>query len=178
MLGLLYCLQASQSLQEVPVINKTLNLLFLNLYFGKWWELWNRERLVSLISLKNLCIFSITSTKPRNGMVWYGMQDLSKYTVPKSFVGITVPTKVVGMLVVSAFLQRFWECRLFSRETKHKNKRSLTFILFIDQLTSWSTCQNNSLGRSNFNKSCATHSIKDPPDHSLLYQWGDPSKYQ
>ena len=63
-------------------------------------------------------------------------QDLSKYTIPKSFVGIAVPTKVVGMLVVSAFLQRFWKCRLFSRETKHKNKRSLTFILFIDQLTS------------------------------------------
>ena len=30
------------------------------------------------------------------------MQDLSKYTVPTSFVGITVPTKVIGMLVVSA----------------------------------------------------------------------------
>ena len=28
--------------------------------------------------------------------------DLSKYTVPTSFVGIAVPTKVVGMLVVSA----------------------------------------------------------------------------
>ena len=28
--------------------------------------------------------------------------DLSKYTVPTSFVGITVPTKVMGMLVVSA----------------------------------------------------------------------------
>ena len=28
--------------------------------------------------------------------------DLSKYTVPTSFVGITVPTKVVGMLVVLA----------------------------------------------------------------------------
>ena len=58
------------------------------------------------------------------------------YTVPKSFVGIDVPTKVVGMLVVSAFLQRFWECRLFSRVTKYKNRRSLTFSLFIDQLTS------------------------------------------
>ena len=30
------------------------------------------------------------------------MHDLSKYTVPTSFVGITVPKKVVGMLVVSA----------------------------------------------------------------------------
>ena len=28
--------------------------------------------------------------------------DLSKYTVPTSFVGIAVPTKVVGMLMVSA----------------------------------------------------------------------------
>ena len=28
--------------------------------------------------------------------------DLSKYTVPASFVGIAVPTKVVGVLVVSA----------------------------------------------------------------------------
>ena len=28
--------------------------------------------------------------------------DLSKYTVPTCFVVITVPTKVVGMLVVSA----------------------------------------------------------------------------
>ena len=27
-----------------------------------------------------------------------GGRDLSKYTVPQSFVGITVPTKVVGML--------------------------------------------------------------------------------
>ena len=27
--------------------------------------------------------------------------DLSKYTVPTSFVGIVVPTKVMGMLVVS-----------------------------------------------------------------------------
>ena len=26
------------------------------------------------------------------------MQDLSKYTVPTSFVGIIVPTKVLGML--------------------------------------------------------------------------------
>ena len=30
------------------------------------------------------------------------MHDLSKYTVPTSFVGIAVPTKVVGMLVVLA----------------------------------------------------------------------------
>ena len=30
------------------------------------------------------------------------MHDLSKYTVPTSFVGIAVPTKVVGMQVVSA----------------------------------------------------------------------------
>ena len=30
------------------------------------------------------------------------MHDLSKYTVPKSFVGIAVPTKVVRMLVVLA----------------------------------------------------------------------------
>ena len=29
-------------------------------------------------------------------------QDLSNYTVPTSFVGIAVPTKVVGMLVVLA----------------------------------------------------------------------------
>ena len=28
--------------------------------------------------------------------------DLSKYTIPSSFVGIAVPTKVEGMLVVSA----------------------------------------------------------------------------
>ena len=28
--------------------------------------------------------------------------DLSKYTVPTSFVGTSVPEKVVGMLVVSA----------------------------------------------------------------------------
>ena len=31
LLGPLYCLQASQSLKKVPVINKTANLLFLNL---------------------------------------------------------------------------------------------------------------------------------------------------
>ena len=30
------------------------------------------------------------------------MHDLSKYTVPTSFVGIAVPPKVVGMLVVLA----------------------------------------------------------------------------
>ena len=30
------------------------------------------------------------------------MHDLSKYTVPTSFVGIAVPTKFVGMLVVLA----------------------------------------------------------------------------
>ena len=30
------------------------------------------------------------------------MHDLSKYTAPTSFWGIAVPTKVVGMLVVSA----------------------------------------------------------------------------
>ena len=30
------------------------------------------------------------------------MHDLSKYTVPTSFVGIAVPTKVAGMLVVTA----------------------------------------------------------------------------
>ena len=30
------------------------------------------------------------------------MHDLSKYTVPTSFVGIAVPTKVAGMLVVLA----------------------------------------------------------------------------
>ena len=30
------------------------------------------------------------------------MHDLSNYTVPTSFVGIAVPTKVVGMLVISA----------------------------------------------------------------------------
>ena len=31
-----------------------------------------------------------------------GMQDLSKYTVPKNIVGMCLPTTVVGMLVVSA----------------------------------------------------------------------------
>ena len=30
------------------------------------------------------------------------MHDLSKYTVPSSFVGMCLPTTVVGMLVVSA----------------------------------------------------------------------------
>ena len=30
------------------------------------------------------------------------MHDLSKYTVPTRFVGIVVPTKIVGMLVVTA----------------------------------------------------------------------------
>ena len=28
--------------------------------------------------------------------------DLSKYTIPTSFAGMAVPTKIVGMLVVSA----------------------------------------------------------------------------
>ena len=32
----------------------------------------------------------------------FTLHDLSKYTVPTSFVGIAVPTKVVGMLVVLA----------------------------------------------------------------------------
>ena len=31
-----------------------------------------------------------------------GIQDLSKYTIPTSFVGMCLPTAVVGMLVVSA----------------------------------------------------------------------------
>ena len=35
-----------------------------------------------------------------------GVHDLSKYTVPTSFVGIAVPTKVLGMLVVSALLPK------------------------------------------------------------------------
>ena len=34
------------------------------------------------------------------------MHDLSKYTVPTSFVGIVVPTKVVGMLVLSSLLTK------------------------------------------------------------------------
>ena len=33
-------------------------------------------------------------------------QDLSKYTVPKSFVGMAVPTKIVGMIIVSALPTR------------------------------------------------------------------------
>ena len=36
------------------------------------------------------------------GKMHSGMHDLSKYTVPTSFVGTAVPTKVVGMLLVSA----------------------------------------------------------------------------
>ena len=109
-------------------------------------------------------------------------------------------SSVLGLLVMSAFLQRFSECRLFSRKTKYKNKRSLTFILFIEELTSWSPCQPNSIRAINFNKTCATRSKKDPPDHtshgrresrivmdtqcagsnitfSLLYSWGDSSIY-
>ena len=31
------------------------------------------------------------------------MHDLSKYTVPTSFVRMAVPTKVMGMLLISAF---------------------------------------------------------------------------
>ena len=31
-----------------------------------------------------------------------GTHDLSKYNVPTSFMGIAVPTKVAGMLLVSA----------------------------------------------------------------------------
>ena len=31
-----------------------------------------------------------------------GTHDLSKYNVPTSFMGIDVPTKVAGMLLVSA----------------------------------------------------------------------------
>ena len=76
-------------------------------------------------------------------------------------MGIAIPTKVVGMLVVSAFLQRFWECRLFSRETKYKNKSSLRFILFIDLFTWWSPCQPNSNRTIKFNKSSATRSNND-----------------
>ena len=30
------------------------------------------------------------------------MHDLLKYTVPTSFMGIVVPTKVVGMVMISA----------------------------------------------------------------------------
>ena len=47
--------------------------------------------------------FSVSKFKStkKNGLqcAWH---DLSKYTVPTSFVGIGDPTKLVGMLVLSA----------------------------------------------------------------------------
>ena len=41
-------------------------------------------------------------TNQKFAVVVGGWHDLSKHTVPTSFVGIAVPTKVVGMLVLSA----------------------------------------------------------------------------
>ena len=41
-------------------------------------------------------------TNQKFAVVVGGWHDLSKHTVPTSFVGIAVPTKVVGILVVSA----------------------------------------------------------------------------
>ena len=41
-------------------------------------------------------------TNQKFAVVVGGWHDLSKHTVPTSFVGIAVPTTVVGMLVLSA----------------------------------------------------------------------------
>ena len=51
------------------------------------------------------------------------MQDLSKYTVPISFVGITIPTKVVGMLVASALPTKVVEMNYVNFSTHYKNIR-------------------------------------------------------
>ena len=48
------------------------------------------------------------------------MQDLSKYTVPKSFVGIAVPIKVMGMLVVAALATKFVGVNHVICSTKYK----------------------------------------------------------
>ena len=54
-------------------------------------------------------VFSLlfSNSRTRTGLYFFSVfvycrHDLSKYTVPTSFVGIAVPTKVVGMLVVLA----------------------------------------------------------------------------
>ena len=49
------------------------------------------------------------------------MHDLSKYTVPTSFVGIAVPTKVVGMLVVSE--RSIWTCTRLQEEDSWKSTK-------------------------------------------------------
>ena len=52
-------------------------------------------------------------------------QDLSKYTVPKSFVGITIPTNVVGLLVASAIPTRVEGMKYVIFSTHYKNVEGL-----------------------------------------------------
>ena len=49
------------------------------------------------------------------------MQDLSKYTIPKSFVGISIPTNVVGLLVASAIPTRVVGMKYVIFSTHYKN---------------------------------------------------------
>ena len=61
--------------------------------------------------------------------------DLSKYTVPSSFVGIAVPTKVEGMLVVSAVPTKVVGMQAdYQYQSRYKNKMGPTFNFLTDQL--------------------------------------------
>ena len=56
------------------------------------------------LNLYNLTSYQTRFNNPNipNQTYQTKLHDLSKYTVPTSFVGIAVPTKVVGMLLVLA----------------------------------------------------------------------------
>ena len=60
------------------------------------------------------------------------MQDLSKYTVPTSFVGMCPPTAVVGMLVVSALPTKgfgvLYCCMSNSQSSTRISKFSIHFM--------------------------------------------------
>ena len=70
------------------------------------------------------------------------MRDLSKYTVPTSFVGITVPTKVMGMPVVSAI-----PTKVVRMQAVYQGSRlGPTSILLSEQLWTWKLWQHSSHG--------------------------------
>ena len=61
---------------------------------------------------------------------------MSKYTIPKSFVGMTVPTKVVGMLVASALPTKVVGMKYVNFSTHYKNVKSFEFNVLMVQLKS------------------------------------------
>ena len=72
------------------------------------------------------------------GVVDVGRQDLSKYTVPTSFVGITVPTKVVGMLVTSALPTKLVGMNYVIFSIHLKKCKTLAFNFLMLQLNQYS----------------------------------------